>query len=708
MVQGIHAAFDIWYVASRDDNARRLAEAVNSVLFSRGVKVGALIPVRRGIAGDTWAFPSGLDRADTARPAVIIGWSAMTGTTLLQMTRIAASSGASHVVAVSMLNQLDPQDAAVLGMLRAVSASPVGAELATQIGEDSSAQRTRSIPVSIRFVAVSSITAPGAHDCAVCATQERYEVSSEDAPPRLRRHAERLREMLQPRGSEEVSRDAAADLFTVPISGDDVVDYLRWRGLLLRALRDLSARQEVVEHLEMPKLSKSKAEWSRPGLIRLLAAEQQWLKLPPLRFTVARNLLAEACIGGLEQSLATPPWLRVQALIVLCATAPERLTELVPRLLSHVVDEAVLVDELLFDCYRLMLRPPRDSPIDVEQLRQNLVQCRDYLEDAPEGCDAELIDDYRHVVGELITIADYRIMQKPNDARAAWERLREDLMRSVIRHSLESDLLLVRSFVEDLEEVRPTPESARAARADWDICARQLQERALVNLPALRDIISGEYVSDLLGRKEQHRLLSLAHADAQELRAVTDRLHALTYEPWRPKYPPWQDLRRELLDRINWWNRVFVAAHVPDSHAPALLVNFVGSAPCRLGSRVSSTLAAHGADVTFNQPENGEVLVFCPEKLLDQMVGHLVDNVERHCTPGANCRMYISYEHSGPEHIQLVLRNSGTKPRTPAGQGLKALNDKLRPFGGELIGRVVLSDEWTFEAVAKLPLWNRR
>jgi hypothetical protein len=698
---------DIWHVESRDGNARRLADAVHKRLVSRGGRVIARIPVSRGIAGDTWAFPNTLNHGGGTRPSVVIGWSSVTGATLLQTTRLAASSGASHVVAVSMLNQLNGHDAEALGMLRAVSASTAGAQAAGQPGADTAAARDLAIPVAIRFVTVSSITALAAHDCAICATEERYEVSGEAAPLRLHRHAERLREMLRPRGAEEVSRDAAADLFTVPISGDEVVDYLRWRGLLLRALRDLGARQELVDRLGMLTQARSATVWTRPGLIRLLAAEQQWLKLPPLRFTIARELLATACIGGLEQATTAPPWLRVQALIVLCATVPERLTELLPRLLAHVADEAVLVDQLFLDCYRLMLRPPRDSPIDVQQLRRNLVQCRDYLEQAREKRDTRLIDDYLHIVKELITIADYRIIRKPTDARAAWERLREDLVRPVIRHGLESDVLLVRSFVEDLEEVEPTAESARAARADWDICARQLQERALANLPALRDIISGEYVSDALGRREQHRLLSLAQADVMELRAVADRLDRLTREPWRPDYPPWQALRRELLDRINWWNRVFLAAHVPDYHASALLVDLVRSAPVWLGPRVSSVLAAHGAEARIDDPAQGEVLVFCPEKLLDQVVGHLADNVQRHCSLGAVCKMNIRYEQLDSEHIRLVMRNSGSKPSRPPGQGIKALNDKLRPFGGDLVGRILTKDEWTFEAIATLSLWNR-
>ena len=60
------------------------------------------------------------------------------------------------------------------------------------------------------------------------------------------------------------------------------------------------------------------------------------------------------------------------------------------------------------------------------------------------------------MVRSLLTIADYRILSTPKAPQAAWERLREDLVRPVVRHRLEAELLLVRNFVEDIEWVEPS------------------------------------------------------------------------------------------------------------------------------------------------------------------------------------------------------------------------------------------------------------
>ena len=691
----------IWYVAS-DGNAAMLAEIVRDYLVADGFQIGGITPVPRWAAGDTWAFPTSLTGVSRPVGVLIIQWWAITGSTLHQLVRLAAKSGASWITAVCLFNQLQTNDADVLRMLRAVSVPTLAAGGMPPAGNSVFAE---NIPVVMRFVAGSGVFAFDIHGCPICATRERYQLDEDAAPPRLIRHAEVLREMLRPRELEEVARDSAADLYTVPVTGHEALDYLRWRRLLLRALRKVSGRQEVIERLRLlTERTPPGLEWTSVGLIRLLAAEQQWLRLPPLHFSVAADLLSQVCVSCLDQ-VAAPTWLRVQALMVMSAAVPHRLVELLPRLLNLAGNETVLIDQMLLDCCRLLLRSPGDLPIDMTQLRRNLQDCRDYLEEQRAEPASGTAEDHLHVVRNLLTIADYRILSKPKAPQAAWERLREDLVRPVVRHRLEAELLLVRNFVEDIELVEPSAKSARAAAADWDTCARQLEERALANLPPLREILNGDFVSDQLGRREQNRLLTLSRPGVGKLRVVTDKLHCLVHGPWRPADPSWQAERRELLGRINWWNRMFLAAHVTDE-APALLVELIRSAPIDLGECVTKLLDSHQAQAAIEGPEHGKVEVFCPEKLLDQIITHLVDNAGKHRVPGAVCRLQIEYMQPASGTVQMVVRNSGTAPAGPPGRGLRALNDKLRPFGGSLTGQVLADGEWTFAATATLPLWH--
>jgi hypothetical protein len=408
----------IWYVAA-DGSAETLSETVHDRLTAEGFQVSVATAIRRSIAGDGWAFPASL--GDAAKPlgVLIIHWWAITGSTLLQLVRLAAKSGASWIAAVCVLNQLDdPNDADALRMVRAVSASAVAVDTscARPTGNPS---RASYIPVAIRFVARSGISAFDPHRCPICATRERYRLDDENTPPRLVNHAELLRDMLRPRKLDEVTGESAADLFTVPVMGQKITDYLRWRGLLRSARRRVRDRQEVIDRLEaLTGRRPPEDEWTSAGLIRLLAAEQQWLRLPPLYFPRGVELLSQVCVKSVEQ-LTAPLWLRVQALMVMSAADPQRMVQLLPRLLASAGNEPVLIDQMLLDCCRLLLRAPGNLPIDVVRLRHNLLECRDYLEE--HG--AATADGHLHAIRSLLTITNYRILSKPQTPQAAWERL---------------------------------------------------------------------------------------------------------------------------------------------------------------------------------------------------------------------------------------------------------------------------------------------
>lgn len=695
----------IWYVEA-DGNAEWLAGTVRDQLAADGCLVDAITQVSRETAGDVWTFPASLASLEKPIGVLIIHWWAITGSTLLHLVRLAAKSGASWIAAVCVLNQMgDANDADVLRMMRAVS--PPSTMTADSRRSFADPARGAQVPVSIRFVAASGISAFVLRDCPLCGTRERYRLDQEAAPPpRLIKHAEQLRDMLRPRALDEVARNSAADVFTVPVKPQEATDYLRWRGLLLQARRTVRDRQEVIDRLRsLTGEHPPGDEWTSVGLIRLLAAEQHWLQLPPLHFQVGTDLLAQICVSVFEQ-LTAPLWLRVQALIVMSTAVPHHLVELLPQMLASAGNEAVLVDQMLVDCWRLLRRAPGNLPIDIPQLRNNLQQCRDYLESQRTGPDAAMADEHLHAVRDLLTVADYRILSKPRDPQDAWGRLREYLVRPVVMHRLEAGLLLVRGFVEDVERVRPSAEAARAAETDWDTCVRQLEGQVLANLPPLRQIIAGDFVADWLGRRDQLRLLTLARPDVGELRAVTNRLHTLAHGPWRPDDPAWRAVRRELLDRINWWHRVFLAAHLADHQMRALLVELIRSAPVRPWSCLAKLRDSRAISVTETGSEFGQLEVFCPGKLLEQVVTHLRENLDKHQVPGAACRLHVAYERPEGDTIRIVVRNSGTAPREPHGHGIEALNDKLGTFGGSLRGQEFAENGWTFAAEVKLALWH--
>ena len=687
---------EVWHPGEPDDYAGGLAKAVHARLGSRGHPLGRLVSVQRIVAGNRWqTAPVALEGDAEPRTVVIVDWGALTTTTLHQMILRAADSGARAIIVVVLLNQLPAHDQGLLGKISAVSGDG----------------RTASIVV--RFIANSSIGDLPLHSCALCATRTKYGDVTH-MPERLRHHVEVLQELLRPRNREELFQTASVDLFSVPISGEDVADYLRWRGLLQRALRDTGLRQTVVDMLRVLTSGRRMAGRNRSSLIRLLAAEQQWLKLPPLRLAVSRDLLAEICVAELRTPTAAPPWFRAQAVMVLSAAAPEHFVTLLPNLLGMLLDEPVAVNQLCVDCYRLVRRPVYDSPVDLAHLRDRLLRCRDDLEQLQSGSDRELIDGCLQLFSGLIYVAERPTWPRPRTtgAQAAWARLREDLCQPVIRHRFEAGVLRVRDFLEDLQESAPSAEQRTAVHADWDCCARQIEEFALVHLPELAEILTGDYVLDQLGKHEQGLLVDLARNNAAALCATTELLFDLLHRPWRPEDRAWLELRAALLREVNWWHCSFLATHRPGTELPAYVVQLVQSAPVVLGQTVSAAVRAHshGIDVGpgcgAEEAPDAQLRVFCPDRLLEETVGHVLDNIRRHRIPDSALRLHVEYRRPSPTAVVVVLRNSGTRPSHAPGHGLRSLAGRLRPFGGFVRGREAGGGEWTFETEITLQRWQ--
>ena len=139
---------------------------------------------------------------------------------------------------------------------------------------------------------------------------------------------------------------------------------------------------------------------------------------------------------------------------------------------------------------------------------------------------------------------------------------------------------------------------------------------------------------------------------------------------------------------------------------PALLVELIRSAPVKPAEYLAKMRDAHASAMTETGIEYGQVEVFCPGKLLEQVVTHLLENLEKHRVPGAAAGCTSSTSNQTQDTMRIVVRNSGTVACTPHGHGIEALNDKLGTFGGSLRGQELAEEGWTFAAEIKLALWH--
>jgi hypothetical protein len=686
----------IWYPGPKDDYAAKFAELVRDVLVADARVVSALRPITRAVAGTRWMFPTSLDVRPAPGTVVVVDWGALSAISVNQMIRLAAESGATAILVLVLLNQLDDQDADALQAMNAVQA-----RRPDTLG--------RVVPTQVRFLVTSSLGEVAVQNCSLCEVRRRADLFAETAPAPLREHAKQLYERTGVRSRQQVFSSPAVDVFNVPVNGNDLSDYLRWRGLFVRALRSTAARKDVMDLLrrlvDRDAAGYDGQRWTRRNLLRLAAAEEQWLKLPPLRYAEARGLLAQICAVVLRQPPTTSPWLRVQAVMVMATSVPAALVRLLPKLVMRMVDEPVMINHLLLECYRILSRPALDLPVDLEEMRVWLQQCRNRLESLLDDRHSAAVRKHLRVVKQLVLMVETQTKRKPRNAQEAWNSLHEDYRRYVETHSMEAMVLRVRDFVEDLL-VRPAPvRRISDALADWERCMTQLNERAMVSLGALTDVLAGDYVSDRFGPHEQRNVLAVAEGrGVRQLQFVQDLLHELAERDWDPANEEWRAKHAVLLKRLRWWHAMFMAPHV-NGTAAAPMVELVRSVPANPAESVLRVLRPkHPALEVVNARDGIEHPVFCPVPLLDDVLEHVLDNLGRHAS-GQEVLLEVEYTVRDLE-LDLVVRNSGTRPRQPPGRGMRALNEKLRPFGATLRGASVDRGRWTFTTTATFELWR--
>ena len=283
----------------------------------------------------------------------------------------------------------------------------------------------------------------------------------------------------------------------MPVTGQEATDYLRWRGLLVRARQTVRHRLEVIDGgcRTLTGAAPTKIEWTNDGLIRLLAAEQQSAAAAAAVLPDAADLLSQVCAQSFAQATA-PLWLRVQSLMVMSAAVPQHMVALLPGLLAVAGHEPVLIDQMLLDCCRLLLRARATRP---------LMSCNSGMpcwtaattwrtsdpspaprRPGPSGCHPEP--------------ADHRDLPEPEQAAhsaGGVGTVREDLVRPVERHRLEAWLLLsAASWRTPNGSSRPLKEPGGGSGLGE--LRSPAEERALASLSRCGNP-GGDFVADWLG-----------------------------------------------------------------------------------------------------------------------------------------------------------------------------------------------------------------
>ncbi len=696
----------VCYPGLPDDYAGRIARLIarRIVSPSRPSETVHTLPVPRSVAGSRWAFPEGLDKFPSGCEVILTDWGCMNAFTIMQLIRLASEAGASRILGLVMMSQLHTHEERALTMIRAVSGR---SNVSTRSPDNQEGLREENrsdeltVPTRVRFLTALGISAVPRGNCPLCrlAAQLSSDADNGLLPSPIREHARRLSSQLGPITREEaVNREA--DAFGAPVQTEEAVAYIRLRDDLVEALRSTSRSQSVAD--QVADLALHPRGLAPHAMIRLLAAERQWLKLPPLRFSdcqdhVAQVAYAVAGDGEVNEQL------RLQATVVLASVAPDMLVARLPRLWANSIHSRTLLIHTIYSLYHIVLRDPGEIPVSMEELRMKIRTCLEasYFEYGSENEAEEMDWLLRYVL-----YAVDRVEQSDLEPQEAWSRLRQYYIHKLENHA-DAEEALIRILLQ-LGEMQ-----AQYNPPDWDLMWRDwrtvesfVQQQVVPFLEPLSDVLLGEFAANYFGERQREWL----QADG----AVRKLTHLVsTMRSWHTTDRTANELATawaNVADQLEELRLTIISGE--EEPRLATLAFFVSACPTPLVQTLRGCIAEAEARhmpvyITVSLDGIDEVRVFCHETLLRNAIMQLIDNVATH-RDLQHSHLRVNLDITlivNNNQVMLKFRNTGTRPSDRPGKGIASFQRRLRTFSADLV-IITPSENWTFEAQIHLQRWT--
>jgi orotate phosphoribosyltransferase len=691
----------ILYPGRTGDNIADVAQLLANALRAASIPVENIIQVPRAVFDGKWTFPASITLPDRPLHAVLLDPVCRSGQTTRQLIRLTAIAQVHSVTSFVLLNGLS--DAEALALHQTTSVEPVDPRTGRQI-------RNRVLPVSVTFLSRTAVARMPSERCPICRLRRSYAALPPALPKPLLNHQRILLSALEPHSKDIAFENTTPiDLLGVSIEQADCIEYLTWRARLNEAVYNTMKRKEVVDAIR-PYLGGQSLDPDEPAsdltgatdsvggglsrecyaLIRLLAAEGNWLKSAPLMFDENSTNVAQvaALLVQSPRRIELDALLRCQAAMVFAAADPLRFARDLPEIVRDSADHTQICSQVLLEVVRL-LESPRTPNKVTEKLVEGLIALEDLLGDARTvpyiAPEIQLPQQVRF----LSSIARRKLTGAPSNPLAAWSVLRSHHLASVRTHAYDEPvwrlLLRLRNIDGGL-----FPSDPHAAVNDWLVCSDSLAVQALVNLPPLAPILLSNRVtaqfSDHDAALWHQVVLGNGRALLDDISLRIQTIFSLDDDSAVSD----TDKASDIAEHVEWWNRFFFSAPSDgvSQRRDAVLVRLLEQCPTSLPAVLEEAFQDSNCEINSpDMPYDNAMLVFCANDLLSNLFMHIRLNAHNTRIPGAEQDFEILINKDGPDHLRVVVKNSASDPlrSTGSGQGLTNLAADLDGFGAEFV-----------------------
>ena len=681
-----------------------LARAVSEA----GIDCDEPILIPRAPLGGSWAFPRIVELPDTLCHIVAIDPISRSGSTLMELIRLAARPDTAHITCFAIINGMTDLTAMGLQQIR---------QVASYSPHDPRSHAQECIPVSVKYMVRTAVTGSAAASCPACALREAYQSLPSTLPQSLSEHRLRLENLLAPRSRESIFNEQATDLFGVPITQDDCIAYLKWRSYLEEARFSTDSRELVVQRLtDLASAANSgqiedENARDRDALIRLVAAEHHRLEQAPMWFTSVRAkfvAIVQSLLISRDPSVIDP-MLRAQGIIVLARADVRLFAREYATILRNCKDHETVTQQALVEALWLIDHSQtfadwRTALVEQISMISRELQAEETL-DSTWGA-FRPTEELAYLSG----LANRQSKLPPNSQQHAWSELR-NFCDSVREHKYDQAMWRLQRRLENIGKgMRPA--SPSRVFADWEYCSSALSERVLPNLGILRGALSSDDVIErrLPAKEDRQEWYEVVNGDGarrlNEIAVIIGRAFLGT----APESMQTEELA-ELAIALARWSRFFFSspATQSDPRKTSILTQIVDGCPTSLVPTLEEIFDGSAWSLEFEGlTDDDSTEVFCSATALINALTHIRMNAEvTHHQPGKapEFGVVISDRPSGVLDVQIYNTASSPSRRT-GGQGLRSVGAGLANFGGSLKVINELSGKWTYGVKIVVERWN--
>ena len=717
---------ELWHPAPEpkpSEPARHFAEMIKV----QRKDVALIKTIHRESAYGRWVFPGTQGNFVTHPTVVVVDWGALTGTTVMQIMRLAAEAGARRILVCIFLSQLERDEEAFLRsikMLRVKSTSSVFPFERAKSLPFENPDPVESCPeVIVKFLSGFPIEAYTRYECPVCQQLDR--LSQEKYPTTLLKNFAINQEAvrLRLRDRKDLQDKDPKDFDNNPISSDSLLSMVAFRGILVEALTSTQSRVVVATRIRAMLADARSTEFPSSEILsflHFLSVESQWLRRPPLYFRDLRDTIAElALLVALNSRV--PEGDRLNATIVLRTSNKSLFARKFSTLFRALSESESLLKQLLYDAFTYLTRPYHQTSTVFEPLRDGLREVQTEIGDrriSLLGSDAGPISETIELLSMRAETELAKAGVSQDTPPQSWSKLHNIFSAENYRgHDSVPKAInwMIPGYDSEVIEQQITQidiDSSESLHVDqsvvvwlqslketWETCTAFLDYTVLPRLAQLKPILISRDGRDALGEKTLRRLIPLIDELAEfkspvsesEFSRLVNRISRdpdgiLSKEVWE-KYKTdvsWyaqQIFRVEEKEGESIWGRENVTA--------SPLIRFLLSGPASITAIIREIcvglkhwfLLEHTLEGIEDLPE---LKVYCTERLAKDVVTELFDNIQRHVDDKLKSVTIGLELQCTDDTVTLTVRNDNTQLKTPPGIGLDRLNKRLMPFKGSL------------------------